>query len=146
MACAAIAWGCAVKSIPPSEPSVAMLQRNYELMRELVASGQVSPMEARDQFYKKLVEVEPPLPGLDALLDDRRQVKDELAAGRLSLEEADNRLKARESEMLSRWEETAAQYAAEQRRLEKLQRDYERDFQQQRRIEEGSGIRNLPRQ
>jgi hypothetical protein len=146
MACVAIAWGCTVKAIPPSEPTVAMLQRAYQEMREQVASGQVSPIEARDQYYKKLTEVEPPLPELGKLQDYRRQVRDELMAGRHSLEEADSRLKARESELLSRWEETAAQYAAEQRRLEKLQRDYERDYQQQRRIEEGSGIRNLPRQ
>ena len=146
MACVAIAWGCAVKASPPSEPTVLMLQRAYQEMREQVASGQVSPVEARDQYYKKLAEVEPPLPELEKLQDYRRQVSNELVAGRLSLEETDSRLKERESELLSRWEETAAQYAAEQRRLEKLQRDYERDYQQQRRIEEGSGIRNLPRQ
>jgi hypothetical protein len=140
-----MAWGCAVKAIPPSEPTVAMLQRAYQEMRQQVASGQLSPIEARDQYYKKVAEVEPPLPELDKLQDYRRQVRDELMAGRLSLEEADSRLKARESELLSRWEEMAAQYAAEQRRLEQVQRDYERDYRQQRRIEEGSGIRNLPR-
>ena len=146
MAWVAIAWGCAMKPVPPSEPTVAMLQRDYEQMRELVASGQVSPIEARDQYYKKLSEVEPPLPELDTLQNSRRQVRDELMAGRLSPEEADSRLKQRESELLNRWAETAAEYAAEQRRLEQVQRDYERDFSQQRRIEEGSGIKNLPRQ
>ena len=146
MACVAMAWGCAVKPIPLSEPTVAMLQRDYEQMRELVASGQVSPIEARDQYYKKLSEVEPPLPELDTLQNSRRQVRDELMAGRLSPEEADSRLKQRESELLNRWAETAAEYAAAQRRLEQVQRDYERDYRQQRRIEEGSGIRNLPRQ
>jgi hypothetical protein len=142
----AMAWGCAAKPIPLSEPTVAMLQRDYEQMRGLVASGQVSPIEARNQYYKKLSEVEPPLPELDKLQDYRRQIRDELMAGRLNLVEADSRLKARESELLSRWEETAAEYAAEQRRLEQVQREYERDYRQQRRIEEGSGIRNLPRQ
>ena len=145
MACVAMAWGCAVKPIPPSEPTIAMLHRAYQEMRQQVASGQVSPIEGRDQYYKKLAEVEPPLPELDKLEDYRRQVRDELMAGRLGLEEADSRLNARESELLSRWEEMAAQYAAEQRRLEQVQRDYERDYRQERRIEEGSGIRNLPR-
>jgi hypothetical protein len=67
-------------------------------------------------------------------------------SGRLSPAQADSRLKERESELLSHWAETATEYAAEQRRLEKVQRDYERDFSQQKRIEEGSGIKNLPRQ
>jgi pyridoxine/pyridoxamine 5'-phosphate oxidase len=142
----AMAWGCAVKPIPPSEPTVAMLQRAYQEMREQVASGQVSPIEARDQYYKKLAEVEPPLTGLDTLLDYRRQVRAELIAEQLSREQADSRLKERESELLTHWAETAAEYAAEQCRLEKIQRDYERDFRQQRQIEEGSGIKNLPRQ
>jgi hypothetical protein len=146
MACVAMAWGCAVKPIPPSEPTVAMLQRAYQEMREQVASGQVSPIEARDQYYKRLAEVEPPLPGLDALLDYRRQVRAELIEKQLSREQADTRLKERESELLTHWAETAAEYAAEQGRLEQVQRDYERDFRQQRQIEEGSGIKNLPRQ
>ena len=146
MAWVAIAWGCAMKPIPPSEPTVAMLQRAYEEMRGQVAAGQVSPIEARDQYYKRLTEVEPPLPGLDALLDYRRQVRAELIEGQLSREQADSRLKGRESELLAHWAETAAEYAAEQRRLEQVQRDYERDFSQQRRIEEGSGIKNIPRQ
>jgi hypothetical protein len=111
----------------------------------LVDSGQMSPIEARDRFYQKLVEVDPPLPALDQLLDDRWQVRAELMAGRISPQEADGRLKQRETELLGQWEEMAAQYAAEQRRLEQVQRDYERDYRQQRRIEEGSGIRNLPR-
>ena len=146
MACVAMPWGCAMKPVPPSEPTIAMLQRAYEEMREQVAAGKVSPIEARDLYYKKLAEVEPPLTGLDGLLDDRRQVRDELMLGRLSPAQADSRLKERESELLTHWAETAAEYAAEQRRLEKVQRDYERDFSQQKRIEEGSGIKNLPRQ
>jgi hypothetical protein len=103
------------------------------------------PIEARDRFYQKLEEVDPPLPALEQLLDDRRQVRAELMAGRISPEEADGRLKQRELELLARWEEMAAKYAAEQRRLEQVQRNYERDYRQERRIEEGSGIRNLPR-
>jgi hypothetical protein len=142
----AIAGGCAMKPIPPSEPTVAMLQRAYEEMREQVATGKVSPVEARDLYYKKLAEVEPPLFGLDALIESRQQVRAELMAGQVSPEQADSRLKARESELLTHWAETSAEYAAEQRRLEKIQQDYERDFRQQRKIEEGSGIRNLPRQ
>ncbi len=137
--------GCAAKPLPPSEPTVVLLQGAYKEMRALVDSGQMPPIEARDRFYQKLVEVDPPLPGLEQLLDDRRQVRAELMAGGISPKEADGRLKQRESEFLDRWEEMAAQYAAEQRRLEQVQRDYERDYRQQRRIEEGSGIRNLPR-
>ena len=140
-----LASGCASKTLPPTEPTVVLLQGAYKEMRVLVDSGQMPPIEARDRFYQKLVEVDPPLPALDQLLDDRRQVRAELMAGRISPQEADGRLKQRETELLDRWEEMAAQYAAEQRRLEQVQRDYERDYRQQRRIEEGSGIRNLPR-
>jgi hypothetical protein len=140
-----LASGCASKTLPPSEPTVVLLQGAYKETRALVDSGQMSPIEARDRFYQKLVEVDPPLPALDQLLDDRWQVRAELMAGRISPQEADGRLKQRETELLGQWEEMAAQYAAEQRRLEQVQRDYERDYRQQRRIEEGSGIRNLPR-
>jgi hypothetical protein len=140
-----LASGCAAKTLPPSEPTVILLQGAYKEMRALVDSGQMSPMEARDRYYQKLVEVDPPLPALEKLLDDRRVVKSELMAGGISPQEADGRLKQRESELLDQWGEMAAEYAAEQRRLERLQRDYERDYRQQRRIEEGSGIRNLPR-
>jgi len=140
-----VASGCAAKTLPPSEPTVVLLQGAYKDMRALVDSGQMPPIEARDRFYQKLVEVDPPLPGLDQLLDDRRQVRAELLAGGISPQEADSRLKQRESQLLDQWQETAAQYAAEQRRMEKVQQDFERDYRQQRRIEEGSGIRNLPR-
>jgi hypothetical protein len=101
-------------------------------------------MEARDRYYQKLVEVDPPLPALEQLLDDRRQVKAELIAGGISPQEADGRLKQRESEFLDRWGEMAAEYATEQRRLERQQREFERAYRQERRIEEGSGIRNFP--
>jgi hypothetical protein len=137
--------GCAAKTLPPSEPTVTLLQEAYKEMRVLVDSGQTPPIEARDHFYQKLVEVDPPLPALDQLLDDRRQIRAELMAGGISPGEADRRLKQRESELLDRWEEMAAEYASEQRRLERQQREYERAYRQERRIEEGSGIRNLPR-
>ena len=140
-----LASGCAAKTLPPSEPTMILLQGAYKEMRAVVDSGLTPPMEARDRFYQKLVEVDPPLPALEQLLEDRRQVRAELLAGGISPKEADSRLKQRESELLDRWEEMAAQYAAEQRRLEQVQREYERDYRQQRRIEEGSGIRNLPR-
>ncbi len=140
-----LASGCAANPLPPSEPTVVLLQGAYKEMRTMVDSGQMPPIEARDRFYQKLVEVDPPLPALDQLLDDRRQVRAELMAGGISPAEADTRLKQRESELLNRWEEMAAQYAIEQRRLERQQLQYERDYRQERRIEEGSGIRNLPR-
>ena len=140
----ALTAGCAAKTLPPSEPTVVLLQGAYKEMRAVVDSGLTPPMEARDRFYQKLVEVDPPLPALEQLLDDRRQVRAELMAGGISPAEADGRLKQRESELLGRWEEMAAEYATEQRRLERQQREYERAYRQERRIEEGSGIRNFP--
>jgi hypothetical protein len=123
--------GCAARQLPPSEPTIAILQRAYNQMRANVASGQQGPIEARDQFYAKLSKVEPPLPGLEALMQYRRQIADELMAGQISPPQADARLQARESELLAGWAEMAAQYAAEQRRLGRIQADYERGFQLQ---------------
>jgi hypothetical protein len=126
-----LASGCAAKTLPPSEPTVTLLQGAYKDMRELVDSGQMPPIEARDRFYQKLVEVDPPLPALEQLLDDRRQVRAELMAGGISPQEADGRLKQRESQLLDQWQEMAAHYAAEQRRVERLQSEHERGLRLQ---------------
>jgi len=140
-----LATGCAAKALPPSEPTVILLQGAYKEMRALVDSGQMSPLDARDRFYQKLVEVDPPLPALEQLLEERRQIRADMTTGSISSGQADGSLMQRESELLGRWEEMAAQYAGEQRRLRRQQREYERGYRQERRIEEGSGIRNLPR-
>ena len=140
-----LASGCATKTLSPSEPTVVLIQGAYKEMRTVVDSGLTPPMEARDRFYQKLVEVDPPLPSLEQLLDERRRVGAELVAGGITPQEADNRLKQRESEFLERWEEMAVQDTIEQRRLRRQQQEYERGYRQERRIEEGSGIRNLPR-
>jgi hypothetical protein len=141
----ATVWGCAAKTLPPSEATVAGLKAYRDEIARLVAAGEVSPGQGRDRFYARLAEVKPALPGLDEFLEYRSQLRVQVPSGQLNEERANTLLSQREAEMLSRWEEMAAQYAAEQRRLEQIQRDYERDYVQERRIEEGSGIRNLPR-
>ena len=121
-------FGCASTPMPPSEATVAALRNNHDEMVRLVASGQLSPEQARDQYYSKLGSVDPPLPGLDALIEYRRQLKDQIASGQFAPGQAAAQLSAREGEMLARWEEMAARYAAEQRRLQKLQSEHERGF------------------
>src|SRR5688572_997727 len=106
--CLPLVSGCAAKTLPPSEPTVILLQGAYKEMRTVVDSGLTPPIEARDRFYQKLVEVDPPLPALEQLLDERQQVRVELMGGRISPQEADGRLKQRESELLDRWGEMAA--------------------------------------
>jgi hypothetical protein len=126
----------------PTEPTVESLRTSYRQLSELVRSGQITPEQARDQYYKKVNDVAPNLPGLAALIAFRQKVAEQVATGQLTPEEAHARLTARETELLERWEKMAAEYAAEQRRVEQLQGQREYDYQQQRRIEEGSGILN----
>jgi len=83
--------GCAAKTLPPSESTVVLLQGAYKDMRALVDSGQTPPIEARDRFYQILVAVDPPLPGLDQLLDDRRHRNERLV---LRPQDGDGFLKA----------------------------------------------------
>jgi chorismate mutase len=135
--------GCASPPVP-TEPTVEALRTSYNQLSELVRSGQISPEQAREQYYKKLNDVAPHLPGLAALIAFRQKVAEQVAAGQLTPEEAHARLTARETEMLERWEEMAAQYAAEQRRVEQQHNQYEQSYERQIRIEQGSGIRNLP--
>jgi hypothetical protein len=68
------------------------------------------------------------LPGLDNLLEYRKQIRANLASGLVDERQAYGQLSVRESETLTRWEEMAAQYAAEQRRLERLQNEHEQGF------------------
>lgn len=113
---------CATVAIPPSESTVSALRAYYDELQMKVTSKELTRTEARNLYYAKLEQIRPPLPDLEALLEFRRQV--EATAG--SAEESEARLKARESELLRKWEELAAQYAQEQRRQERLQREYER--------------------
>jgi hypothetical protein len=135
--------GCASPPVP-TEPTVESLRTSYRQLSELVRSGQITPEQARDQYYKKLNDVAPNLPGLAALIAFRQKAAEQVAAGQLTPEEAHARLTGRETELLDRWEKMAAEYAAEQRRVQQQQNQYEEGYERQIRIEQGSGIRNLP--
>ena len=121
-------WGCASVPTPPSETTATALRTFHERLAKQVAAGELSPTQAQDQYYARLSEVDPPLPGLDDLLEYRKQVRANLASGLVDERQAYAQLTARESERLTRWEEMAAQYAAEQRRLERLQNEHEQGF------------------
>ena len=123
-----LSWGCASVPTPPSETTVTALRTFHERLAKQVAAGELSPTQAQDQYYARLSEVDPPLPGLDDLLEYRKQVRANLASGLVNEQQASAQLSARESERLTRWEEMAAQYAAEQRRLERLQNEHEQGF------------------
>jgi hypothetical protein len=123
-----LSWGCASVPIPPSETTVTALRTFHERLAKQVAAGELSPTQAQDQYYARLSEVDPPLPGLEALLESRREVGAHVASGQVSAQQAHAQLSARESETLARWDEMAAQYAAEQRRLERLQSQHEQGF------------------
>ena len=123
-----LSWGCASGPIPPSEPTIAALRTYHDEILKRVAAGELSPPEGRDLYYARLAQVSPPLPGLDDLLEYRKQVRANLASGLVDERQAYAQLSARESERLTRWEEMAAQYAAEQRRLERLQNEHEQGF------------------
>ena len=123
-----LSWGCASVPTPPSETTVTALRTFHERLAKQVAAGELSPTQAQDQYYARLSEVDPPLPDLEALLEYRKQVRANLASGLVDERQAYAQLSARESERLTRWEEMAAQYAAEQRRLERLQNEHEQGF------------------
>jgi C4-dicarboxylate-specific signal transduction histidine kinase len=128
----------------PTEPTVESLRTSYRQLSEMVRAGQITPQQAREKYYQKLNDVAPNLPGLTALIAFRQKVAEEVAVGQLTAEEAHARLTARESDLLDRWEKMAAEYAAEQRRVEEQHNQYEQGYDRQIRIEQGSGIRNLP--
>ena len=123
-----LSGGCASVPSPPSETTVTALRTFHERLAKQVAAGELSPTQAQDQYYARLSEVDPPLPGLEVLLEYRKQVRANLASGLVNEQQAHAQLSARESERLTRWEEMAAQYAAEQRRLERLQNEHEQGF------------------
>jgi hypothetical protein len=132
--------------IPPSESTMSILRSYKSQLDDRVASGHLNRAQARDLYYAKLMEIQPPLPGLGALLEFRKQVDVQVEAKTLSLEQADARLKARESEMLVNWEEMAARYAREQREIQRLRNEYERGYWEQKQIEQGEKVfRDRPR-
>jgi hypothetical protein len=123
---------------------MAALQGYHDEMERLATSGQMSPDQAQERYYIKLLEVQPPLPDLDELLQYRRQIAAKVAAGELTQAQARANLSDRERLFLERWRELAVQYAAQQRQVEQAQSDYEHAYRRQLQIEQGSGIRNLP--
>src|SRR5205823_2297148 len=95
-------WGCATSPLPPSESTMSIVRSYQDQLSARVSSGHLTPAQARELFYAKLVEIQPPLPGLDELQMFRNQVMAQVEAKTLTPEQAEARLAARESEMLAR--------------------------------------------
>lgn len=139
-------WGCATPPPPPSESTMTLLRSYRAQLDDRVATGHLSKTQARDLLYGKLTEVQPPLPDLAQLLEFRKQVEGQVQAKTLSPDQGEGMLKARESEMLSRWQQMAAQDAAQQREIEKMRQQYERGYWDQKQIEQGEKVfRDRPR-
>jgi hypothetical protein len=138
--------GCATAPIPPSEGTMSFLRSYRSQLEAKVASGHLTRAQARDLLYSKLGETQPPLPGLGDLVEFRKQVTAQVEARSLTPDQGEARLTARESEMLTRWEEMAARDAREQREMDRLESDYERGYRQQKQIEQQENIfRDRPR-
>ena len=101
---------CAAGILPPSEPTIAILQSYRNQLDSRIASGHLTRAQARDLLYAKLVEIQPPLPNLGDLMEFRKQVEAQMEAKVLTPEQAEAKLAAHESEMMTRWEEMAAKY------------------------------------
>lgn len=123
--------GCAAGMLPPSESTMVIVRSYKAQLDSKVASGQLAPAQARDMYYAKLGEIQPPLPELGGLVEFRKQATAQVEAGTLTPEQAESRLASRESEMMARWEEMAARYAKEQRGFNQIQNEYERGLRQQ---------------
>ena len=126
-----ILLGCATAALPPSETTVSVLRSYRNQLQSRVASGHLTPAQARELLYIKLGEIQPPLPDLEKLVEFRKQVEAQVEAKTLTPEQAESRLAGRESEMMARWEEMAAQYAKKQREFDRLQKEQESGFQRQ---------------
>jgi len=135
--------GCATASMPPSESTMSIVRSYQHQLESRVASGHLTRAQARELLYVKLNEIQPPLPDLGQLVEFRKQVAAEVDAKTLTPAQAEARLAARESEMITRWEEMAARYAQEQRNVQRLQNEYERGYTDQKQREQT--IKNLPR-
>lgn len=123
--------GCATVPVPPSESAIATLRPYQNELKAKVASGNLTRAQARDLLYGKLAEVQPPLPDLNELLEFRKQIESKLEAKLLGQEEAEAVLAARESAMLSRWEEMAAKYEREEREFDRIRQIQERGFREE---------------
>jgi hypothetical protein len=123
--------GCATTAMPPSEMTVSILRSYQNELQSRVASGQLTHAQARELLYTRLEEIQPPLPDLEKLVEFRKQVEAQVAAKTLAPEQAESRLAGRESEMMTRWQEMAAQYAKRQREFDRLQKEQEQGFQRQ---------------
>jgi len=123
--------GCATIQQPPSESTLSILRSYRSQLDDRVSSGHLTLVQARDLYYAKLAEIQPPLPDLKELLEFRQQVTAQIDSKSLTPEQADAKLMARESDMLMRWEEMAARYAREQREFERLKQERERGFREE---------------
>ena len=123
--------GCVTTALPPSESTISILQSHRNQLQSRVASGHLTPAQARELFYTKLAEIQPPLPDLGQLVEFRKQVAAEVEVKALTPEQAEAWLASRESEMMARWEEMADRYAREQRSFEQLKKEQERGFKQE---------------
>lgn len=135
--------GCATTPLPPSEAAMSIVRSYQNQLESRVASGHLTRAQARELLYVKLNEIQPPLPDLGQLVEFRKQVAAEVDAKTLTPAQAEARLAARESEMITRWEEMAAKYAQEQRNVQRLQNEYERGYTDQKQREQT--IKSLPR-
>ena len=135
--------GCAMSALPPSEATMSIVRSYQDQLGSRVSSGHLTRAQARELLYAKLVEIQPPLPDLNELLEFRKQVTAQVEAKALTPEQAEARLTARESDMIVRWEEMAAKDAQEQRNVQRLQNEYERGYKNQKQMEQT--IKNLPR-
>jgi hypothetical protein len=122
--------GCA-SVMPPSESTITILQSYRADLQKRVASKQLTPSQARDEWYGRLAEVSPPLPELNDLQESRARVEAKVKAGVFTPEQADGELAVRETDMLAHWEDMAARYAKEQRKFDQSQTQYERGFREQ---------------
>lgn len=139
-------WGCATPPPAPSESTMTLLRSYRAQLETRVATGHLTKGQARDLLYGKLAEVQPPLPDLSQLLEFRKRVDSQVQAKALLPDQGEAMLAARESEMLSRWEEMAARDAAQQREIEKMRQEYERGYWEQKQIEQGEKVfRDRPR-
>ena len=120
---AVILLGCATTALPPSETTVSILRSYQNELQSRVASGHLTPAQARELLYTKLDEIQPPLPDLEKLVEFRKQVDAQVEAKTLTSEQAESRLSGRESEMMTRWQEMAAQYAKQQREFDRLRKE-----------------------
>lgn len=138
--------GCATTSPPPSESVIAALRAQHRALIASVPSGTSPSDRARDVYYAKLEAIQPPLPDLASLKELRAQLAGRVAAGQLTREQAESGLRAKELDLLKRWEDMAARDAMEQREIQRLRDEYEEGLWQQKQLEQGEKIfRDRPR-